>query len=332
MASRYDGAKPACKQQPSGPSNVDGTELNASAVENKEGKDITEPATEQISTEEGSHASGTESEEYSNISEPAHDLNAQSLSSLLTDDCVEGSPCKPSSWNSKDSPNSENENKPRNAPEQNQSWDTKDGTNAKNNPGVSAWKSSGQWWLSNDGKDSKYIGSKDNQANDPWCKQASSWKAGRWKSKDGTSHHENHATKKTNEKKRKRKSFVADFENGGAWFVFDEVDVKPGCNADEFAYGKSTMSKEEAIDYAKEACKTNGHIGFVDVGEWQTFYYKNVDPEVAEPSLKWVNRGTQIKLYLWLSRGQHFNWSQAEMQSSRQAQNPEETAANGATG
>ena len=101
---------------------------------------------------------------------------------------------------------------------------------------------------------------------------------------------------------------------------------------DEFAYGKSTMSKEEAIDYAKEACKTNGHIGFVDVGEWKTFYYKSADPEVAEPSLKWVNRGTQIKLYLWLAPDQHLKWSQAEMESRRQAQNPEETAANGATG
>ena len=80
MASRYEGAKPTCKKKPSGPSNMDGTELNGSAAENKEGKDITEPAKEHISTEEGSHASGTESEEYSNISEPAHDLNALSLS------------------------------------------------------------------------------------------------------------------------------------------------------------------------------------------------------------------------------------------------------------
>ena len=108
--------------------------------------------------------------------------------------------------------------------------------------------------------------------------------------------------------------------------------MAPGWNADEFAYGKSTMSKEEAIDYAKEACKTNGHIGFADVGQWKTFYYKNADPEVAEPSLKWVNRGTQIKLYLWLSTDQHLKWSQAEMESRMQAQNPEETAANGATG
>ena len=82
----------------------------------------------------------------------------------------------------------------------------------------------------------------------------------------------------------------------------------------------------------KVASRSPPHIGFVDVGQWKTFYYKNADPEVAEPSLKWVNRGTQIKLYLWLSTDQHLKWSQAEMESRRQAQNPEETAANGATG
>ena len=40
--------------------------------------------------------------------------------------------------------------------------------------------------------------------------------------------------------------------------------------------------------------KVAPHIGFVDVGQWKTFYYKNADPEVAEPSLKWVNRGTWL--------------------------------------
>ena len=78
--------------------------------------------------------------------------------------------------------------------------------------------------------------------------------------------------------------------------------------------------------------KVAPHIGFVDVGQWKTFYYKNADPEVAEPSLKWVNRGTQIKLYLWLSTDQHLKWSQAEMKSRSEAQNTAETAANGATG
>ena len=48
--------------------------------------------------------------------------------------------------------------------------------------------------------------------------------------------------------------------------------MTPGWNADKFPYGKKMMSKEEAIESAKQACKTNGHIGFVDVGQWNTIY------------------------------------------------------------
>ena len=116
------------------------------------------------------------------------------------------------------------------------------------------------------------------------------------------------------------------------WFVFDEVDVTPGWNADTFPYGKNMMSKEEAIDYAKEACKTNGHIGFVDVGQWKTIYYKKAEAENASPSFKYVNDGKEIKLYLWLAPDQHRKWREAEMESRRLAQQkkPEETAANGA--
>ena len=58
--------------------------------------------------------------------------------------------------------------------------------------------------------------------------------------------------------------------------------------------------------------KVAPHIGFVDVGQWKTFYYKNADPEVAEPSLKWVNRGTQIKLIQTVSLAVHRSAPQME--------------------
>ena len=132
--------------------------------------------------------------------------------------------------------------------------------------------------------------------------------------------------------KRNREPPVAKFDNGGDWFVFHEVDMEPGWNAGVYKYGKENMSKEDAIDIAKQACKRKGHIGFVVVGAWETLFYKSADPAVVRPSFKWVNKGTEISTHLWLTKEQHLKWSTTETISRTQAQNPEETAANAGTG
>ena len=54
--------------------------------------------------------------------------------------------------------------------------------------------------------------------------------------------------------------------------------------------GKENLSKEDAIEAAKQACKKNGHLGFVVVDAWQTLFYKS-HPDVGKPSLKWTNKG-----------------------------------------
>ena len=136
---------------------------------------------------------------------------------------------------------------------------------------------------------------------------------------------------KTNVRKRKREPPVAKFDNGGDWFVFDGVDMEPGWNTGVYEYGKQNMSKENAIDMAKQACKQNGHFGFVVVGKWGAIFYKSADPAGVTPSLTWVNKGTDISLHLWLTTEQLPKWSTAETTSKTQAQNPEGTAANAET-
>ena len=109
--------------------------------------------------------------------------------------------------------------------------------------------------------------------------------------------------------------------------------MKPGWNAGKLEYGNDNLSKEEAIDQPKKACEKNGHFGFVVVGKFGkwgngTIFYKSSDPAVVSPSFKWVNKGTEISLHLWLTKEQQLKWSTAETTSRTQAQIPEGTAAN----
>ena len=99
-------------------------------------------------------------------------------------------------------------------------------------------------------------------------------------------------------KKRKREPTAAYFFNSGKWKIFEEVDREPPCNAGVWFYGKENLSKEDAIEAAKQACKKNGHLGFVVVDAWQTLFYKS-HPDVGKPSLKF-NNCTNIETHVWM--------------------------------
>ena len=147
--------------------------------------------------------------------------------------------------------------------------------------------------------------------------KAGSWKAKPWNPKGGwhSQHNQGVASSdpwsNTAWKKRKREPTSADFGNSGQWSVFEEVNMAPGWNAGVLLYGKENLSKEDAIEAAKQACKKNGHIGLVVVGLWEIFY-KRV-PDVGKPSLKWVNKGTHIETHFWLTKEQLEDWNRRVM-------------------
>ena len=75
------------------------------------------------------------------------------------------------------------------------------------------------------------------------------------------------------------------------------------------------MSKEEAIDAAKQKCTEKGYIGFVLVGKWSMIYFKSVE-YVLNCSFKHTHQGLDMETHVWLTEAQQVHWNTAVQEHS----------------
>ena len=97
-------------------------------------------------------------------------------------------------------------------------------------------------------------------------------------------------------------------EEGLQWYVFRNLDLKPGrkWDADFVDYGKHFRSPAEVIEEAKETCAEHSYGGFVHVPHWGKIFFKWTATE-EDWSFRWVNT-QRIDTHVRLTAAKYKEW------------------------